>query len=87
MFTAKKHRHSTALSREPTAPCGLDRSGKYWHQRFHADILALDDEARDVILEALQYWPYDRVDSLRILLARFCSASVNEQQSYLEALG
>lgn len=84
--TAKPRRNG--MVRKPEVPFGKpDRSGKYWYERFHADLQKLPEDAREQVLEMVLFWPYDRMDATRKMLDRYCKAHVREQDNFHEAMG
>jgi hypothetical protein len=84
----KSFARSYAIERTPTVVFGeTDRSGKYWYERFHADAMKLDVDARETLFRVILDWPYERMDSFRVLLDRFSRAGVGEQQNFTEAMG
>jgi len=70
------------------APFGKsDKSGKYWYERFHADLMKLPERPRELVFDLLLDWPYEHMDGLRKALDRYCRAQVREQSNFQEAMG
>lgn len=76
------------LVRKPAVPFGApDKNGRYWYERFHADLQALPELARETVTEMILHWPIDRLEAARRLLDRYCKAHVTEQDNLHEAMG
>lgn len=75
--------------RPVSAPFGhRDKSGKYWHERFDADLQEnLVGDEREVMLEILLDWPAKRSDCLRLLLNRWFQAQPLERDNFAESMG
>lgn len=88
--TPKAKREPVRIERRQVAvPFGhKDRSGKYWYERFEADLREnLTSDERDVLLEILLEWPAIRVDAIRCLLNRWAQAQPLERDNFAESLG
>jgi hypothetical protein len=76
------------MVRKPAVPHGTpDKRGRYWYERFHEDVQELPENVRETLLEIILYWPYDRMDTARKMLDRYCKADVSEQDNFCEAMG
>lgn len=65
-----------------------DRSGKFWYERFAADLEEqLTSDEREVLLEITLDWPAKRSDCLRLLLNRWFQAQPLERDNFAESMG
>jgi len=80
--------HDCAIVREPACPYGKpDRKGRYWYQRFHADLEKLPAKERAALQEMIFLWPWERLATASKLLNRYRSASEAERDNLWEAMG
>ena len=87
---SKSERSPVKIDPRPVAaPFGhRDRSGKFWFERFAADLEEqLTSDEREVLLEILLDWPAKRSDSLRLLLNRWVAAQPLERDNFAESMG
>jgi hypothetical protein len=77
-----------AIVRKPNVVFGEpDKRGKYWYERFHAELQAIPEEPRKIALNMILFSDYDRIDAVRKILDRYCRAHVREQDNFREAMG
>lgn len=81
-------RRTAVLLRKPEVPFAQpDKQGKYWYERFYDDLQALPETEREVVAQMILLWPYERMNTARKLLDRYCRAHVREQDNLHEAMG
>jgi len=64
-----------------------DRSGKYWHERFHAAVIELRPSDQDMVFDMLTIWDYKRMNAVRKLLNRWDAASHSQRDDFAEGVG
>ena len=76
-----------AMVSTPTMALGeVDKKGRYWYERFHADFLKLPRADRETFTALVLDTPKVRVDEFRKLLNRYWNAG-HVADSFDESMG